>query len=89
MPNILKKFSPKLTGYSTGSNVIFTPNKNAALNEAISGRKANDIPSQVERLISDLKMLKINEKLKSSKPSSISFYCNCALLFTEDVNMIK
>lgn len=58
MPNILKKFSPKLTGYSTGSNVVFNENENAGLNMAISGKEANNIPSQIDRLIRKMKTLR-------------------------------
>jgi phospholipase B1 len=58
LPNILKKFNSKLTGFSTGSNVVFTENQNAGLNMAISGKEANNIPSQVDRLIRKMKTLR-------------------------------
>jgi len=55
LPNFLKKFNSNLTGYSTGSNIVFIYNNGRHLNEAVSGNEANHIYAQAERLINKMK----------------------------------
>lgn len=50
MPNILKKYSNKLTGFSTGETWLYTKTGDK-LNMAISGSEAYELLDQVKRLI--------------------------------------
>lgn len=58
LPNILKKFNPNLTGFSTGSNIVFLMNKGQGLNFAVSGQEANHMLNQAKKLILNMKLLK-------------------------------
>ncbi|XP_060790814.1 phospholipase B1, membrane-associated [Neoarius graeffei] len=49
LANILRKFNPSLTGFSTGTGRATT--KQAFLNQAVSGAKSQDLPSQTRALI--------------------------------------
>uniref|UniRef100_A0A8C2TD65 Phospholipase B1, membrane-associated n=1 Tax=Coturnix japonica TaxID=93934 RepID=A0A8C2TD65_COTJA len=49
LANILREFNPSLIGYSTGTGTQTT--ENAALNQAVAGAKAEDVPAQVRRLV--------------------------------------
>jgi phospholipase B1 len=55
LPNFLKKYNSDLTGYSTGSNIVFFYNGGRHLNVAVSGNEANHILAQAERLINKMK----------------------------------
>uniref|UniRef100_A0A1I8HC09 Phospholipase B1, membrane-associated n=2 Tax=Macrostomum lignano TaxID=282301 RepID=A0A1I8HC09_9PLAT len=53
MPTVLKKFNPKLTGFSTGisgPDGIF-----AGFNEAVVGNRAEDMPRQARQLVEKMK----------------------------------
>uniref|UniRef100_A0A669PIV8 Phospholipase B1, membrane-associated n=1 Tax=Phasianus colchicus TaxID=9054 RepID=A0A669PIV8_PHACC len=47
--DILREFNPSLIGYSTGTGTQTT--ENAALNQAVAGAQAEDVPAQVRRLV--------------------------------------
>ncbi|POI35882.1 hypothetical protein CIB84_000366, partial [Bambusicola thoracicus] len=47
--DILREFNPSLIGYSTGTGTQTT--ENAALNQAVAGAEAEDVPAQVRRLV--------------------------------------
>uniref|UniRef100_G1NDE1 Phospholipase B1, membrane-associated n=1 Tax=Meleagris gallopavo TaxID=9103 RepID=G1NDE1_MELGA len=49
LANILREFNPSLIGYSTGTGTQTT--ENAALNQAVAGAQAEDVPAQVRRLV--------------------------------------
>ncbi|XP_072188552.1 phospholipase B1, membrane-associated [Excalfactoria chinensis] len=49
LANILREFNPSLIGYSTGTGTQTT--QNAALNQAVAGAHAEDVPAQVRRLV--------------------------------------
>ncbi|KAJ8009356.1 hypothetical protein DPEC_G00088040 [Dallia pectoralis] len=51
LPNILKKFNPSLSGFSTGQSFL----QKKGFNMAVSGAKAYDIPAQVQALIKAMK----------------------------------
>ncbi|KAB5561918.1 hypothetical protein PHYPO_G00012020 [Pangasianodon hypophthalmus] len=53
MKNILRKFNPSLTGFSTGTGKATTTQ--AFLNQAVGGAKSKDLPSQAQALISRMK----------------------------------
>ncbi|XP_032071945.1 phospholipase B1, membrane-associated [Thamnophis elegans] len=53
LPNILREFNANLTGYSIGIGE-FTE-ANAALNLAVPGAQAKDLPVQVKRLVKNMK----------------------------------
>uniref|UniRef100_A0A8B9DEH9 Phospholipase B1, membrane-associated n=1 Tax=Anser cygnoides TaxID=8845 RepID=A0A8B9DEH9_ANSCY len=53
LANILREFNPSLIGYSTGTGRETT--ENAALNQAVAGDKAEDVPAQVRRLVDRMK----------------------------------
>ena len=57
LPNILKKFNPKLQGYNTGSKLYLLAKEGDGLNVAVSGGQAQDMVTQarwlIERLRSD------------------------------------
>ena len=50
MPNILRQFSPNLTGFSLGETWLYTK-KGENLNRAISGSQAFNLLEQVKSLI--------------------------------------
>lgn len=50
VPNILKKFAPDVTGYSTGETWLYTK-AGDELNRAVSGSQAHNIMDQVKELI--------------------------------------
>lgn len=56
MPNILKKFSPDLKGYSTKDNAFLVGHQN--FNVARSGQKAQHIPAQARDLVKLMKASK-------------------------------
>ncbi len=56
LPNIIKKFSPSLKGFSTGTTLA--KSNHGALNVAISGQEANHIPDQAKNLIKLMKNFK-------------------------------
>ena len=56
MPNILKKFSPQLTGYSIGDNILYS--KGNELNRAVSGDRASDLANQAAGYLDMLKSSK-------------------------------
>ncbi|NXM74715.1 PLB1 Phospholipase, partial [Serilophus lunatus] len=53
LPNILREFNPSLVGYSTGTGS--QNSKNAALNQAVAGAHAEDVPEQVRKLVDLMK----------------------------------
>ncbi|KAM9297857.1 phospholipase B1, membrane-associated [Morus bassanus] len=53
LANILREFNPSLIGYSTGTGKQNTVN--AALNQAVAGDHAEDVPAQVRRLVDRMK----------------------------------
>ncbi|XP_061846104.1 phospholipase B1, membrane-associated [Colius striatus] len=53
LANILREFNPSLIGYSTGTGRETTAN--AALNQAVAGSHAEDVPAQVKRLVDRMK----------------------------------
>ncbi|XP_067841234.1 phospholipase B1, membrane-associated [Heptranchias perlo] len=53
LPNILREFSPSLTGFSTGKGNLENPK--AFLNQAFPGALAEDLPGQVRRLVDIMK----------------------------------
>lgn len=53
MPNIIKKYSPGLTGFSLGEAPLYSKGKE--LNRAVSGARAMDLMSQAVSLIEMLK----------------------------------
>ncbi|XP_039916279.1 phospholipase B1, membrane-associated isoform X2 [Hirundo rustica] len=53
LPNILREFNPSLVGYSIGTG---TQNSiDAALNQAVAGAIAEDVPGQVRKLVDRMK----------------------------------
>ena len=65
LPNILKKFNPKVIGFSKGTSRLHVTSKQ--LNVAISGQEANHIPTQAQNLVNLIKNSKdisINEDWK-------------------------
>ncbi|XP_059972914.1 phospholipase B1, membrane-associated [Mesoplodon densirostris] len=50
LPNILKKFNPKIFGFSTG-----TQEETAGLNAAVEGARARDMPAQAQDLMERMK----------------------------------
>ncbi|XP_071433161.1 phospholipase B1, membrane-associated isoform X2 [Pithys albifrons albifrons] len=53
LANILREFNPSLEGYSTGTG---TQNSaNAALNQAVTGARVEDVPEQVRKLVDRMK----------------------------------
>ncbi|KAI5618110.1 phospholipase B1, membrane-associated [Silurus asotus] len=53
LPNILRKFNPSLTGFSTGTGKASTAK--AFLNQAVAGAESKDLPSQARALIARMK----------------------------------
>ncbi|XP_075353302.1 phospholipase B1, membrane-associated [Mycteria americana] len=53
LANILREFNPSLIGYSTGTGK--ETSDNAALNQAVAGDHAEDVPAQVRRLVDRMK----------------------------------
>ncbi|KAM4521769.1 phospholipase B1, membrane-associated-like [Odontesthes bonariensis] len=53
LPNILKHFSPNLTGFSVGTGKQNTPQ--AFLNQAFGGAKSKNVPSQVRALVARMR----------------------------------
>ncbi|XP_063184728.1 phospholipase B1, membrane-associated [Chroicocephalus ridibundus] len=53
LANILREFNPSLIGYSIGTGKETTDN--AALNQAVAGNRAEDVPAQVRRLVDRMK----------------------------------
>ncbi|XP_074720943.1 phospholipase B1, membrane-associated [Strix uralensis] len=53
LANILREFNPSLIGYSLGTGKETTDN--AALNQAVAGDLAEDVPAQVRRLVDRMK----------------------------------
>uniref|UniRef100_A0A674H8G5 Phospholipase B1, membrane-associated n=1 Tax=Taeniopygia guttata TaxID=59729 RepID=A0A674H8G5_TAEGU len=53
LPNILREFNPSLVGYSIGTGT--QNSKNAALNQAVAGARAEDVPEQVRKLVARMK----------------------------------
>ncbi|XP_037261739.1 phospholipase B1, membrane-associated [Falco rusticolus] len=53
LANILREFNPSLIGYSIGTGKQTT--SNAALNQAVAGDHAEDVPTQVRRLVDRMK----------------------------------
>ncbi|XP_050750065.1 phospholipase B1, membrane-associated [Gymnogyps californianus] len=53
LANILREFNPSLIGYSIGTGRETTDN--AALNQAVAGDRAEDVPAQVRRLVDRMK----------------------------------
>ncbi|XP_050171347.1 phospholipase B1, membrane-associated [Myiozetetes cayanensis] len=53
LPNILREFNPTLVGYSTGTGS--ENSQNAALNQAVAGARAEDVPQQVRKLVDRMK----------------------------------
>ncbi|KFQ12613.1 Phospholipase B1, membrane-associated, partial [Leptosomus discolor] len=53
LANILREFNPSLIGYSIGTGRETTDN--AALNQAVAGALAEDVPAQVRRLVDRMK----------------------------------
>ncbi|MCJ8736485.1 hypothetical protein PDJAM_G00013010 [Pangasius djambal] len=53
LANILRKFNPSLTGFSTGTGKATTTQ--AFLNQAVAGAKSKDLPSQAQALITRMK----------------------------------
>ncbi|XP_046712656.1 phospholipase B1, membrane-associated isoform X2 [Silurus meridionalis] len=53
LPNILRKFNPSLTGFSTGTGKASTAQ--AFLNQAVAGAESKDLPSQARALIARMK----------------------------------
>ncbi|GAB0187298.1 phospholipase B1, membrane-associated [Grus japonensis] len=53
LANILREFNPSLIGYSIGTGKETTAN--AALNQAVAGDRAEDVPAQVRRLVDRMK----------------------------------
>ncbi|KAJ7402320.1 hypothetical protein BTVI_87556 [Pitangus sulphuratus] len=53
LPNILREFNPTLVGYSTGTGS--ENSENAALNQAVTGARAEDVPQQVRKLVDRMK----------------------------------
>ncbi|XP_067940985.1 phospholipase B1, membrane-associated-like [Watersipora subatra] len=54
IPNMLKKFNPKVKGFSTGTIPVFSQGiftKKAGLNMAVSGAKAGNILTQAKNLV--------------------------------------
>ncbi|NXT25381.1 PLB1 Phospholipase, partial [Syrrhaptes paradoxus] len=51
--DILREFNPSLIGYSTGTGKEATDN--AALNQAVAGDRAENVPAQVRRLVDRMK----------------------------------
>lgn len=55
LPNILKKFNPKLRVYSTGLDLSLASKTGVGLNVAVSGQESNHIPDQARTLVKRLK----------------------------------
>ncbi|MBN3291961.1 PLB1 Phospholipase, partial [Polypterus senegalus] len=53
LPNILRKFNPQLTGFSTGTGDASKPG--AAFNQAVPGSTAKDLLQQVQKLVTIMK----------------------------------
>ncbi|XP_056150112.1 phospholipase B1, membrane-associated-like [Lampris incognitus] len=53
LPNILKHFNPRLTGYSEGMGKEHTPQ--SFLNQAVAGQRSRDMPAQVRALVKRMK----------------------------------
>ncbi|OWK57760.1 Phospholipase B1, membrane-associated [Lonchura striata] len=53
LPNILREFNPSLVGYSIGTGT--QNSNNAALNQAVAGARAEDVPEQVRKLVDRMK----------------------------------
>ncbi|XP_051472021.1 phospholipase B1, membrane-associated [Apus apus] len=53
LANILREFNPSLVGYSTGRGK--ETSKSAALNQAVAGAHAENVPEQVRRLLDRMK----------------------------------
>ncbi|NXP21921.1 PLB1 Phospholipase, partial [Scytalopus superciliaris] len=53
LANILREFNPSLVGYSTGTGN--QDSKNAALNQAVAGARAEHVPDQVRKLVDRMK----------------------------------
>ncbi|KAF7253582.1 Phospholipase B1, membrane-associated, partial [Varanus komodoensis] len=59
LPNILKKFNPKLTGFSTG-----TQKETAGFNVAAEGAMARNLPEQARELV---KLMKSSQNINFEK----------------------
>ena len=55
LPNILKKFNPKLIGFSTSSSFIINSKTGFGFNAAVSGQEARHLHKQAKTLIKRLK----------------------------------
>ncbi|NXH34815.1 PLB1 Phospholipase, partial [Myiagra hebetior] len=53
LANILREFNPSLVGYSIGTGT--QNSKNAALNQAVTGARAEDVAEQVRKLVALMK----------------------------------
>ncbi|XP_028295840.1 phospholipase B1, membrane-associated-like [Gouania willdenowi] len=53
LPNILKYFNPSVTGFSVGKGKQDTPQ--AFLNQAVTGAKSTNVPTQVQALVARMK----------------------------------
>ncbi|KFO93358.1 Phospholipase B1, membrane-associated, partial [Buceros rhinoceros silvestris] len=53
LANILREFNPSLIGYSTGTGR--QTSENAALNQAVAGAHAEDLPAQASQLVQRMK----------------------------------
>lgn len=51
LPNMLKKFNPKLRGAATGSNILKLPFLKRGLDKAVSGSEASNLLDQAKKLI--------------------------------------
>ncbi|XP_069017624.1 phospholipase B1, membrane-associated-like [Embiotoca jacksoni] len=89
LPNIMKHFNHNLTGYSVGTGKQNTPQ--AFLNQAVTGAKSKDVPSQVRALVARMK----NESSINFESdwkvitlfiggNDICDYCSNSLLFSKE-----
>ena len=58
LPNILKKFNPKVYGFSTHSTFFPTTKEGKGFNSAVSGQEANHLPEQAARLVDRMRASK-------------------------------
>ncbi|OXB65779.1 hypothetical protein ASZ78_008846 [Callipepla squamata] len=72
LANILREFNPSLIGYSTGTGMQTT--ENAALNQAVAGAHAEDVPAQVRRLVDRM----MNDSIRYS-PENYTYNIQVAL----------
>ncbi|OXB72952.1 UNVERIFIED_CONTAM: hypothetical protein H355_001919 [Colinus virginianus] len=80
LANILREFNPSLIGYSTGTGMQTT--ENAALNQAVAGAHAEDVPAQVRRLVDRM----MNDSIRYS-PENYTYNIQVALdMLHKEVN---